>query len=122
MTFSDLIGAKWEQMDCLALVQECCRRTGFPVPPSHDEVARDSVAERAEAFQAHRHDYERIDDPRLGDIVLMWDVSKSEPDHIGFMLDRYRFIHSTNRAGVHIVRTDHPIWRQKIEGFYRCRS
>ena len=39
--------------------------------------------------------------------------------HLGVYLGAGRFIHSVEKVGSMIVRIDHPIWKNRIAGFYR---
>jgi len=54
-----------------------------------------------------------------GDLVLI--KSDKDPNlcaHIGTMVERGKFLHTCRTMNVHRSDTDHPLWRQMIEGIY----
>lgn len=42
--------------------------------------------------------------------------------HAGVYLGEGRFIHSTTKKGVCIENLDHPLWRNRFQGFYKLRE
>lgn len=63
-------------------------------------------------------DWVQVDGPSSGTIVVI----KNHPklvNHTGVCLDGERFIHSIKKAGTVIERLDHPLWRNRVYGYYK---
>ena len=59
-----------------------------------------------------------IGEPEEGAIVLI----QNHPifvNHTGICLDKVRFAHCLNKRGFAIERLDHPLWKNRIRGFFR---
>lgn len=101
--------------DCYTLMLEVGRRLELNFPEidySLDESLRDElISHHAAAFQ-------RVENPGFGDVVVIRSVAFAT--HLGVMLNRYKFIHTTRDTGCIISRTDTPRYSSRIEGFYRC--
>jgi cell wall-associated NlpC family hydrolase len=126
MRFDDLIGKPFVDMgrgpegfDCWGIVLEVNRRLGRDLPdyPGVHICEQDVILAR---IAAHRCEFDRVSDPQPGDVVLY----KQYGDHLHFgaVIDGARFIHCSEGMGVKINRFDHPLIRQLIEGFYRCKT
>ena len=69
------------------------------------------------AIEAGRTNWEKVQNPELAHVVLL--RRRGIISHIGFILDKNRFIHITEQGHVRIDRFDSPLWKSQIEGFYR---
>lgn len=63
----------------------------------------------------------RVEDPLPGDAVVMaHDPNIPEIiQHYGVYIGGGKMIHTIEKIGSMIVRIDHPLWKNKIRGFYR---
>ena len=60
----------------------------------------------------------QVGGPSKGIIVVI----KNHPrlvNHTGICLDGERFIHCIKKAGTVIERFDHPLWKNRIHGYYK---
>ena len=123
--YEDLIGKPFADLgrgpdayDCWGLVIEVGQRMGIEVPDygvSHQNEARVNGT-----FRAHATDYERVNQPKVGDIAV-WKSMAGEL-HFGIVIDGNHVLHAGPEVGVRKNRLDHPIVSQLIEGFYRCKT
>lgn len=60
----------------------------------------------------------RVDEPGKYDVILF--KTRDHVDHAGIYLRDNKFLH-TCRAGTVISKITDPIWRDKVEGFYRLK-
>ncbi len=120
----DLIGKRWElgaegpdAYDCLTLVREAARRAGIDMK-KHPSIA--AVEARSEAIELGKADYLPLDSPEPFCGVTFRTKHPDYVSHMGFVLaDGCRFIHIMIERRVVIERLDKPIWRKKLDGFYR---
>lgn len=130
---SDLIGIPFESRgrgplayDCWGLVREVFTRFGIIIPDYNiaaeavlaiDAAVRDVVSHAALGDGAWICCNERT----VPAVVLCRNAA-CDPriaNHVGVNLGAGRWIHATRDAGVVISRLDDPLWRLRIEGFYR---
>jgi len=70
-----------------------------------------------------KDDFEKVDTPQAGDGVTLKSLYAKGPDriaNIGVMVDNENFLVFLGRE-VKEIRTDHPIVKQAILGFYRWK-
>ena len=63
-------------------------------------------------------DWERVGGPSRGVILII----KNHPkfvNHTGVCIDDKHFIHSIEKANTVIEKIDHPLWKNRIHGYYR---
>lgn len=61
--------------------------------------------------------WRRVHAPQPGDVALLNVLGA--PVHVGVMLDRRRMLHVQRGIDAAIERIDGPLWRNRLEGFYR---
>lgn len=110
-------GKDGQGIDCYELVVQLGQHYGFNYPTpqyEYDIPSRNSVADSNRKF------FTRIDLPRFGDIIAI--KIGCFVAHIGFMINHYQFIHAIKEHGVTISRVDSIKYRNRIEGYYRCKN
>jgi cell wall-associated NlpC family hydrolase len=123
---SDLVGIPFvdrgrtkDGADCFGVFSLAMERFGIAVP----EVSMSAYASETifEEIRKRKTEWHRVEVPSPGDAVVMrHDPLLPEVEqHLGVYLGAGRFIHSIQKVGSMIVRIDHPIWKNKITGFYR---
>ena len=124
---SDLVGIPFvdrgrskEGADCWGLFRLAMERFGIEVP----EVNVSAYSSREICEEMMRQIprlWERVEVPLPGDAVVMrHDANLPDTEqHFGVYVGGGRFIHSLEKTGSIIVRVDHPLWKNKIAGYYR---
>ena len=120
---NNLVGSKYVEngrgtdgYDCYGLVLRLGELYNVPLPfPVYgsDYHSRNDVA------NDYRHSFEKVDFPVFGDIIAIR-IGKYVT-HVGWMIDNYRFLHTTEKTGTVITRVDSPKYANRIEGYYRCK-
>lgn len=64
--------------------------------------------------------FQRVEDPRPGDIVAISRWNNGFVDHIGIMVNETQFV-QMNRRGPEISGISSPAYQRRIKGYYRCR-
>lgn len=59
----------------------------------------------------------RVEDPRAFDLVI-FNIA-GQPRHVGLMVGPTTFLHAPEGQTSRIERVTDPMWRKRIEGFYR---
>jgi cell wall-associated NlpC family hydrolase len=117
MKVEDLIGKPFKRggrgpdsYDCAGLVVEVLRRRNISLSiPDTPAIEHLQALSMARILRARWVDVEQ---PFPGCVVFF------RPDHVGVMLDRWRFIHADQACGVCIEPLNHPMWKSKFAGFY----
>jgi cell wall-associated NlpC family hydrolase len=109
--------------DCWGFVRQVVReRFGLELPdlsdeyPSaedHDAVA--AVAERNKRLLAM--EWPQVSSAREGDVVILRVAGR--PWHCGICVGGDWMMHITKDVNVGLERFTNPVWRNRIEGFYR---
>lgn len=64
----------------------------------------------------------RLDSPQAPCLALLRICASTPPgvcDHVGVYVAPFTVLHTMKAVRSHLIRTDHPLWARKIEGFYR---
>ncbi len=115
----DLIGTKFEDMNCWDLAIEIYKRNGIKLKGFDicvDAVKRISSVYDEEMSSSH---WEEIKQPEMLCIIPMR-VHPKYISHCGVYIGAGQFIHSLADQGVIISMLNDPLWKSKIEGFYRA--
>jgi cell wall-associated NlpC family hydrolase len=117
--YADLVGKPFagaahgpHAYGCVGLLAELMRRLGHTLPQYAETEATLLAAISAGG------EWARVAVPAAGDAVLL--RSSSPPWHVGVLIDQQQMIHAHPHAGVVVERIDGPLYRRRIEGFYRC--
>lgn len=125
--YSDLVckpyadfGRGPEAYDCYGVVIEVFRRAGHEFP-DWGSLRWKACRQIAERIAGHMAEFEPIEKPQILDLVLMWRERADVCDHLGVMVERGYFLHTTTE-GVQCCRVDDPNWQGRISGFYRWKG
>lgn len=102
--------------DCWGLVLDIMITNGVDLP---DQETPGLHRERYQLLTDGAGHYHKVSDPQGGEIVAISEIP-GIITHVGVMLDRVRFIHASETAGVAVERIDSLIWRHQVAGFYQC--
>lgn len=115
---SDLIGKTHSNIGrCKGLAETVCRRIGISLP---DLEVPEDVENNREIRTDLKNKFEKVENPQLGDIVHIRSMDGGH--HVGVVISRTHFIHSTDKHGVHLMRLDSAWVRSRIRGFYRVTT
>lgn len=119
--YRDLVGKPFRERacgpdayGCVGLLLEVMRRLGHALPAYPQEEAS------LWAALGEMGEWDKVPIPQPGDGVLL--RSSDPPWHMGVMVDQQHMLHAHPHAGVVVERIDGPLYRRRIEGFYRCRA
>lgn len=107
-------------LDCWGLIMLVMADAGIQIP-DYKISCFDSGEIGERARKDMQRCLERIDGPETGAIVLM-STDPEVPDaiqHFGVCVDSRRFIHTSERTGCIITRTNDRFWTNRIKGYYR---
>ena len=108
-----------ESFDCWGLVREVYRRCGIDLPEYAGIGCYDVMNVTAE-MERNRPFWEECQPPDLPvPSVIALRVSAPMVNHVGIYIGDGKFLHTREKAGAVIEKIDSPIWRHRIEGFYR---
>lgn len=114
-------GRNEKGVDCWGLILLVARDMNIELPDYTYESA-DGQPAILFAHEFARHiSYTPEDDMLPGDLAI-FDSIAEEAIHIGMMLDKLRFVHSTKKTGVIISRLTTQPFRRKLKGFYRINA
>lgn len=127
---NDLIGKPYRndneprgqgKYDCWDLVVEVFKREGIILP---EDLFNNHVLTNIHALTGQKSMQERFE--KCGeDVIPAIAVFRPRLDmitHAGVYLGEGRFIHSTSKKGVCIESIDHPLWKNRFDGFYRLKG
>lgn len=123
---NDLIGIPFADggrsasgVDCWGLVMLVYGRLGVTLPDYRiSAFASEQIGRTIDRDKAQ---WRSVDAPEPGDVILM-SLDAALPGvltHCAVFIGGDRAVHALDRVGVHVFRIDGPLWRNKIEGFYR---
>lgn len=120
----DLIGKPFvdggrgpEGYDCYGLVMECYRRNGINLPEQN--IGCMDTPKIASEIENQRPAWVRLNTPETPCLVAIR-LTPGIVNHVGVYIGNGQFIHAyKNAGGVCINRIADPIWRRRIEGYYK---
>lgn len=120
--YDDLIGIPFVDggrdpesgLDCWGLVKEAFRRQGCEVPDYH--ISAIEAADIAGTMKRQEDDWIRLDEPRVGCLVLLRLTPGLWANHVGIYVGDGRFLHAYLPTGVCVDRLRR--WRSRIVGYY----
>jgi cell wall-associated NlpC family hydrolase len=108
-------------LDCYGLCQSVANIYGQKIP-DFGSVFNDAISRHMTIIdQAANGKWTRLSDPEPGCLVVMA-IDGESPDvcqHVGMYIGEGRIMHTLAKTGVHIIRTDHKFYKNKIKGYYR---
>ncbi|MDU2063785.1 MAG: NlpC/P60 family protein [Sporomusaceae bacterium] len=123
MDYSDLIGKPFKdggrgpfEYDCWGLAAEGFRRCGILLPDY--QISCDASDQVNMEINANRKKWV----PCTGEIpvpALVVFADRGVCTHVGVYIGQGKFLHAYEKTGVAVGRTNHPFWKNRIEGFYR---
>lgn len=120
--YDDLIGIPFvdggrdpkSSLDCWGLVKEAFRRQGCEVPDYH--ISAIEAADIAGTMKRQEDDWIRLDEPRVGCLVLLQLTPGLWANHVGIYVGDGRFLHAYLLTGVCVDRLRR--WQSRIVGYY----
>lgn len=124
MQIDDLIGKPFvdggrgpDEYDCYGLAMELFRRAGINLPEQN--ICCMDTPKIAAEIENQRPTWVRLDAP-LAPCMVAIRLSPGIVNHVGVYIGCGQFIHAyRNAGGVCVNRINEPIWKRRIEGFYR---
>lgn len=116
-------GRDFSGCDCWGLVRLVLKeefRTDLPMFSIYESVEDSKKVEKLIRENKPLVDVEEKGLPDIGDLCLMNFVGSLQ--HIGIYVGDARVLHTTKKTGVMCTRIDHPMLRNKIEGWYGVRK
>jgi len=113
------------EFDCWGLVHAIYRNElGVSLPHYSISPACTGLISDTMDKDLNSHDWEETKEPSEFDIVIMalnWDKPNLS-NHIGIYLGSGACIHSIEETGVVIINLSHPLWRNRVRGYYKWQS
>lgn len=109
------------RFDCWGLVWKVLTdEFGYDVPSYDDEYEKilDRAVPRLFAEEAKK--WEQVSQPEPGDIVVL--RIKGYPWHVGIVIEPGKMLHIPQNINACIEKYNGPLWKKRIEGFYRYRN
>lgn len=124
--YTDLLGKPWRRdargpdaYDCYGLGVELYRRVGLVLPEYSELVAPAEVdAQLSDGVLRHGMP---VEVPEPLDLIRL-QVLPKYITHCGFYVGHGRFMHISKHISVAIEELAHPLWADKVRGFYRFRG
>lgn len=112
-----------ESFDCYGIVLEGARAMGIELPDYGSAASHlwREIGKRAEERRA-MFDPVPLREARKGDVVAFQTRVGGIVDHLGLMVSRFDFLHTTRATGGQICSLGHPAWGAMAEGVYRWRG
>ncbi len=121
LEYQDLIGVPFidggrdsNGYDCWGLAKEMFFRQNISVD-DYDISAMHTV-EISTKLKDHENEWEKIDVPIIGCLVLMRLLDQGWANHVGIYLGNNKFIHSYQKTGVVIDKINR--WHGRVVGYY----
>lgn len=108
--------------DCWGLVRWVYEHELGLALPSHDDEY-DSVNDSPallRIFEAEREAWTQVEKPQSFDVA--WISIAGRECHVGLVVEPGTLLHVLDRAGTRLVRTESPLWKRRIHGYYRHRA
>lgn len=104
-----------DKYDCYGLVMEMYQRSGVTIPnyPTMDTPEANAIA----LLSAAENEWVKLPGAAARCAVTL--LMPPDHVHIGFMLDRFEFIHTLRGRGVGVDDIRDPQWKKRITGFYQ---
>ena len=128
MNLSEFIGIQYTNrgrsietgFDCMGLAYEVSKEVYGKVLPELVYQYKDSESyeEMYRSFETSISRYIRVDLPSVGDLIVFRICGFA--CHVGIYIGGERFIHSLKGHNSGIESLGSAIWRNRIEGYYRC--
>jgi len=114
------LGRDFNGCDCYGLVRLILLNEFDTELPSWDQDYTNTTDKKVlESCISDRYGYfEKTNDPKAGDIVLMR-LCSAFPVHIGLMIDDKKFIHIRQGENVSTGKVNEHKYNRRIAGFYR---
>lgn len=113
------VGRDYEKYNCFDLVKEFYQNElGLTLSNYFEGEVVPNRKEIECLIKTNKGDFERVDVPQFGDIVVINLYGYSS--HIGVCLDRIKFLHSMKKVGSCLDTLQR--YSKMIEGFYRHRE
>lgn len=116
-------GRDYEAWDCYGLILCAFRDVHGVTLPAFEmgyatagETRQDREA-IAGLIDSGRPFWRPVAAPAASDVALL--NIGGRPVHVGLMLDTRRMLHAEKKIGTAVERVTAPMWRDRIEGFYR---
>lgn len=126
--YNDLIGIPFVRggrtakgLDCYGLAMEVFRRNGVEIPEYDVDYTDEVKINKAINDGAVSERWKKIETPTVP-CLLTIRFAQGFVNHVGVYIGNGRFIHTRERVGVCIERTNSPAWRGLIEGYYEYNN
>lgn len=120
-------GRALDGADCWGLVRlVSAREFGRELPAYPGAGVRDGGLDLrslgAEAAERRDADFDPVEDPEPGDVVLL--RPRRRPIHVGIIVAKrpLTMLHAERGVGTVVERVYGTVWRHRVEGFYRYRG
>jgi len=111
----------WDCWGCITYISR--HEFGVDLPVYWGDGIEDgkiSVRQLSNDVARHQGEYQPVDDPQPGDIVLL--QPRRLPIHVGLVVscNPLQMIHAERSVGTVVEKVYGPMWKHRVEGFYRA--
>jgi cell wall-associated NlpC family hydrolase len=108
-------------LDCYGLCRSVASIYGQEFP-EFSEAFNDAISRHMAIIdQTVNGQWEKLGSPEPGCLVVMA-IDGDSPDvcqHVGMYIGDDHIMHTLAKTGVHIIRTDHKFYKNKIKGYFK---
>lgn len=104
------------EYDCWGLLRECMLRAGVRDIPDYRSCT-EGVINATTMLNAMANGWRKLDGPRFGAAVV-FRIPCGGHMHVGFMLGRSQFLHTSEQTHGAVVESLRPLWERLVLGYY----
>lgn len=105
-----------EGLDCMTLVSAVAKDRGHHIPNVNHSFKNIANYKDLMETESTNKDWQKVD--RREDTMIVFRDEFGIISHVGYMIDRYNFIHIRQNEKVRINSISDPEWKHRIEGYY----
>ena len=123
MNISDYVGVPYgfrdePGSDCFQIVRDVAKNIfGYEIP---DYAFSGTWQDADKGFNEHKPDFDKVETPEPGDIVLLKIGGK--PIHCGIVINKWQMLHTLRGSNSCLENFNSLKWGCRIEGFYRWNN
>lgn len=116
------LGRSVDGLDCWGCVWLYYKEVLGTILPLHPLEPTNIIACQ-KTYEQQKSNYTQVTQPQDGDIITFSTRKPNYVSHVGVYVGNGLFMQSIDNVGVHILPTNHIMWRNRILGYWRpCKT
>ena len=113
-------GRTWQGVDCWGLARLIYKHELNIELPSYEDLYVGSWDQQvSKLIEYHREGWQQVQVPELYDLCVF--NIYGEPAHVGVYVGNGSFIHSRDGSDVAIEKINSPLWKKRLDGYFRYK-